>query len=176
MVLDCSKIHKAPARAPKHQLVLLGFDLRWTSLRIKKGHNLSHQNFIMCFEIWVKRNWFLKAVKKCKSTFSCSKAKAAFYKVAIKLISRWTCSKAIVLLKQSKMQSTSSCSKAPGRAFIIWKRDRKRRARFFDWFSWYQKELVDDKESSKMAKFSFDIILLRCLIDFFSIRFYHIVF
>ena len=28
LVLDCSKIHKAPARAPKHQLVLAGFDLK----------------------------------------------------------------------------------------------------------------------------------------------------
>ena len=28
LVLDCSKIHKAPARAPKHQLVLTGLDLK----------------------------------------------------------------------------------------------------------------------------------------------------
>ena len=62
-----SSCSKAPARAPKHQLVLLGFNLRWTSIRIKKGHNLSHQKFIMCFEIWVKRNWFLKAVKSAKA-------------------------------------------------------------------------------------------------------------
>ena len=41
------------------------------------------------------------------------------YGVAIKLFPRLTCSKGIDLLKQSKVQSTSLCSKAPGRAFII---------------------------------------------------------